>query len=115
MGEGSRIIGGILALAQFFLAYLWFSIGYAELGLAWLGVGILGLIFVIVYDTDTFKELEEDIRKRMLLMIIAASCVGGIIGYFLYGIVGATYGVCIGGILTEAIGAVYILFFTSQT
>jgi hypothetical protein len=115
MGEGSRVISGILALAQIFLAYLWFSIGYAELGLAWLGVGIMGLIFVIVYDTDTFKELEEEVRKRILLIIIAASCVGGTIGYFLYGIAGAAYGVCIGGISTEAIGAVYILFFTSQT
>jgi len=48
-------------------------------------------------------------------MIIAAFCLGGIIGYLIHGNPGAAYGLCISGILTELIGAVYIFYFAAKT
>jgi hypothetical protein len=115
MSEGSRLITGILALAQIFLSCLWFSVGYATLGYAWLGVGVMGLIFAAVYDTDTFKQLNDGVKKKLFLMITFAFCVGGVIGYLVYGVVGAVYGICVGSISAELIGAFYILFFTGET
>jgi len=119
MSEGSRIANFILAMLNIALGYAYLSFGYQYqwVGYVWIGIGVGWLIIAIFYDTDMFRELDEDVRKRMVVSDVASFILGMILGYFIYGIQGAAYGMVIGLLSTESIGVVYFLyclFFTEE-
>jgi len=74
-------------------------------------IGIAVLFGGIVYDTDMFREFDEDLRKRIVGSWFVAFLLGGTFGYLIHGIPGAAFGAVIGWLSIEIIDAFYVLFF----
>lgn len=113
MSDGSRFTHGILAVSFFVLSYLWYTIinhPYNE-SYVWLAVGIGELSLALVFDTDSFREVDEDIRKKMLLTDVAIIFLGGLLGLYTLDLLGLSYGMSTGIILSVAVDIIWFAFF----
>ena len=111
MSDTSRIVDFVLAVVFFFLGYVWYSLAEGLHGLMAVGTGMAWLFNAVFWHSDMFDELEVDLKKRMFALDVAALVAGLVVGYVVYGIPGAQYGVFIGLTSTNVISAVYFLFF----
>ena len=88
MSDASRLVDLVLAALFFFLGYVWYSLGEGLRGLMAVGAGISWLFTAVFWDTDSFRELDRHIIRKMLLVNVAALFVGLVVGYVVYGIPG---------------------------
>jgi len=110
--SGTRFMGFIVGFAIIVMGlYVGFHTYFDLIIYAYLCIGIGILIGAIVYDSDMFRELDEDLRKRIAASWFVAFLLGGTFGYLIHGIPGGGFGAIIGWLSIEIIDAFYILFF----
>ncbi len=77
-------------------------------GLLFCGIGGIFLLGVVVYSTEWFQNLDQSMG--IFTLILAASVVGGVVGFLLYEMEGAVFGWIYTLLGAQIVGAVCALF-----
>ena len=95
----------VIGISVIFLVmgYKLYSLGdqAQQIGLAFLGLALYGLIVAAVYVSDWFRDLDESMN--IMLFTLGAAFSGALVGLILNGVLGATLGMVIAVLVAQAI------------